>query len=109
MDEQTIGQAPQMQQAVQMQENVFKLSMPLQTAWRNAFFDLPLTVYADTMRFIGQRMQAHGDFFASLRSCHTVPEVIEAQSSFVRTAVDQYGAETSKIMGDVRASMSKAA
>lgn len=102
MDEHVTGP-----ETAQIQQDVLKVAVPFQAAWRNAFFDLPLAVYSEAVRFAGQRLQAQGEFLASLRSCRTVPEVIEAQSRFVRTAVDEYGAETSKIMEDVRATMSK--
>jgi len=38
-----------------------------------------------------------------------VPEVMDVQSKFVRTAVDEYGTKTSKIMQDVRSTVGKAA
>lgn len=104
MDEPTIGR-----EAAHIPEDVLKVAVPFQTAWRKAFFDLPLAVFSESIRFAGQRLQAQGDFFASLKSCHSLPEVIEVQSSFVRATVDEYGAETSKIMEDVRMTMSKAA
>ncbi len=103
MDEHMTGQ-----ETTQIQEDVLKAAVPFQTAWRKAFFDLPLAVYSEAIRFAGQKLQAQGDFLASLRACRTVPEVMDAQSRFVRAAVDEYGAETSKIMEDVRTTMSKA-
>lgn len=104
MDEQTMES-----ETARVQEDVLKMAAPLQTAWRKACFDLPLAMFSEAMRFAGQRLQAQGEFLASLRTCQTVPEVMEAQSAFVRTAVDEYGVETSKIMDDVRSTMSKAA
>ena len=104
MDEQMMGQ-----ETTQIQRNVLEAAAPIQAAWRTAFFDLPLALLSETIRFSGQRLQAQGDFLAILRTCHTVPEVMDAQSRFMRATVDEYGAETSKIMEDVRTTMSKAA
>ena len=104
MDELMMGR-----EATQIQEDVFKAAVPLQTAWRKVFFDLPLTLLSETMRFAGQRLQAQGNFIGNLRTCHSVPEMMDAQSRFVRATVDEYGAETSKVMEDVRSTVSKAA
>ncbi len=104
MNEHVMGQ-----EAKQIQDDVLKAAVPFQAAWRKAFFDLPLGLFSETIRFAGQRLQAQGDFIASLRTCRTIPEVMDAQSRFVRETVDEYGAETGKIMEDVRATMSKAA
>jgi hypothetical protein len=104
MDDQTIGS-----ESAHVQEDMLKMAAPLQSAWHNACFDLPLAMLSEAIRFAGQRLQAQGEFLASLKTCRTVPEVLEAQSAFVRTAVDDYGAETSKIMEDVRTSVSKPA
>ena len=97
------------QEATELQDNVLKAVAPFQAAWQKAFFDLPLTLFSETIRFAGQRLQAQGDFIASLRTCHTVPEAMEAQSRFVRATVDEYGVETSKIMEEVRTTVNKAA
>ncbi len=94
---------------MRVQEDMLKMAAPLQNAWRKLCFDLPLTVLSEGFRFASQRLQAQGEFVASLRTCRTVPEVMEAQSQFVRAAVDEYGTETSKIMDDVRSTISKAA
>lgn len=92
-----------------VQDEAAKATAPLQAAWRKAWFDLPLAMTAASLRFAGQRLQAQGDFIASLTTCRSVPEVMEAQSHFVRTTVNDYGAETSKIMNDVREKLNKAA
>lgn len=92
-----------------MQDNLLQLSPALRGSWHKFCYDLPLTVASEWLRFFGQRLQAQGEFLANLRTCQTVPEVMDVQSRFVRTAVDEYGAKTSKIMEDVRSTMSKAA
>jgi hypothetical protein len=82
---------------------------PFQTAWQSAFFELPLAFAAEALRFTARRLEAQGDFFAGLETCHTVPEVMDAQSRFVRSAVGDYGSQTSKIINDIRDTVSKAA
>lgn len=91
------------------QEDAMQMAAPLQNAWRKACIDLPLTVWSETLHFVGQRLEAQSQLVASLTSCKSVPEVIEVQSQFVRTAVDDYSSGTSKIMDDVRSTMNKAA
>jgi hypothetical protein len=97
-------------------DDAMKLTAPLQTFWKMTFFDMPLAVASESMRFFGSRLQAHGDHLASLNSCRSVPEILDMQSHFVRHTVDVYGQETSKIIKDVRSTanevqnqMSKAA
>ena len=88
-----------------VREETLKFSAPMQAFWRVTLFDVPLNVASETLRFLGRRMQAQGEHLASLNSCRSVPEFIEAQSQFVRGAMDAYGQETSKIMEDVRGTM----
>lgn len=104
MNEHTIGLT-----SVQTQEEMMNMALPLQNAWRKLCFDLPFVVLSEGLRFAGHRLQAQSEFVASLGSCRTVPEVMEVQSQFVRRAVDEYGSETSRIMDDVRSTMSRAA
>jgi hypothetical protein len=103
MDEQTMRS-----QSEQFQREASKVAAPLQAAWRKVYFDLPLTMVSEVMRFAGQRLQAQGEFLANLKTCHTVPDLMEVQSDFMRTAVDDYGVETSRLMNDVRSSVNKA-
>ena len=90
-------------------ESLAKLSQPLQLMWKSTFFDLPLVLMSESLRFAGSRLQAQGDYLSTLLSCRSVPEVVETQSEFVRKAVDEYGAEAGRIMEDLRNNMSKAA
>jgi hypothetical protein len=83
-------------------DDAMKLTAPLQTFWKMTFFDMPLAVASESMRFLGSRLQAHGEHLASLNSCRSVPEMLDMQSHFVRHTVDAYGRETSKIIKDVR-------
>lgn len=96
-------------EAARLEANVLKAALPFQAMWGKSWFDLPLLVFSESLRFWGQRLQAQGEFLGSLRSCRTVPDVMEAQSKFARTVVNDYGAETNKIMDDIRASVNKAA
>jgi hypothetical protein len=86
-------------------DETLKLTAPFQAMWKVTLFDLPLGVASETLRFFGRRMQAHGEHLASLNTCRTVPEIIDANSHFVRSFVDEYGQETNKIMQDVRGTM----
>lgn len=93
-------------EAKNARDETMRLSGPFQALWKVTFFDLPLSVASETLRFVGRRMQAHGDHIASLNSCRSVPEFIDAHSHFVRSVVDDYGQETSRFMEDVRGTMS---
>jgi hypothetical protein len=91
------------------QDRLTKAAAPLQAAWQRLFLELPFAILCETMRFAARRLQAQSDFIAGLETCHSVPEVIDSQSRFVRSAVGDYGSETSKIINDVRDTVSKAA
>jgi hypothetical protein len=91
------------------QDEALQMAAPLQNAWRKACVDLPLTVLSETLHFLGHRLEAQSQLVASLTSCKSMPEMIEVQSRFVRTAVNDYSSETSRIMDDVRSTMNKAA
>jgi hypothetical protein len=91
------------------QDNFVNATAPLQSAWQRAFFELPLAFFAEALRFAARRLEAQSDFFAGLETCQTLPDVIDAQSRFVRGAVGDYGSETSKIISDIRDTVSKAA
>jgi hypothetical protein len=96
-------------EAIQAQDDVLQMGPALRGSWHRFCYDLPLTVASEWLRFVSQRLEAQSEFLANLRTCQSVPEVMDVQSKFVRTAVDEYGAKTSKIMEDVRSTMGKAA
>ncbi len=96
-------------EARNVQDNFVKAAAPFQAAWQSTWFELPLSTIAEILAFTARRFQAQSDFIAGLETCHSVPEVIDAQARFVRTAVGDYGSETSKIMSDMRKNVSKAA
>jgi hypothetical protein len=99
-------------EAVQAQERAFEQSPAMQAtqaSWQKLCYDLPLTVVSEWLHFASQRLQAQSDFIANLRSCHTMPQMMDVQTKFVRAAVDDYGAKTSKLMDDMRESLHKAA
>ncbi|HLH11281.1 MAG TPA: hypothetical protein VKV77_05300 [Methylovirgula sp.] len=97
------------QTARNLQDNLNEAAAPLQVAWQRTWFELPFAMFAEVLRFSARRLQAQGDFIAGLETCHSVPEVIDAQSQFVRAAVGDYGSQTSKIISDMRRTVSKAA
>ena len=70
---------------------------------------LPLTLISHSLHFAGERLEAQSEYFATLAGCHTVPEVVEAQSEFIRKAVGDYTNQAGRIVEDVRINMSKAA
>lgn len=92
-----------------VQDNLIKATAPFQTAWQIAFFEIPFAMLAEALRFAARRLQAQSDFIAGLETCHSVPEVIDAQSCFVRSAVGDYGSQTSKMISDMRKTVSQAA
>lgn len=104
MDAPTLGP-----EARNIQDNFTQAAAPFQSAWQRAFVELPFAAMAEALRFAARRLQAQGDFVAGLETCHTFPEVIDAQSRFVRAAVGDYGSETSKIIDDMRRTVAKAA
>lgn len=96
-------------EAIQAQERFLDMVPAMRGSWQKFCYDLPLTVASEWLRFMGHRLEAQSEFLANLRTCQTVPEVMDVQSKFVRTAVDEYGTKTSKIMQDVRSTVGKAA
>ena len=90
-------------------ESLTKFDLPLQLIWKSIYCDLPLTLVSESLRFAGSRLQAQGDYLSTLLSCRSFPEVIETQSGFVRKAIGEFGAETGRIMKDLRNNISKAA
>lgn len=104
MNEQIIGFG-----GAPIQDEALQMAAPLQNAWRKACVDLPLAMLSESLHFFSHRLEAQSQFIASLTSCKTMPEMIEVQSQFMRTAVNDYGSETSKIMDDMRSTMNKAA
>lgn len=102
MDEQSIRSRSE-----DPREEALRMAAPLRTAWHKMYFDLPLAMMSEAMRFAGQRLQAQGELFSGLRACRSVPDMIETQSTFVRTAVNDYGVETGKIANDVRSAVNK--
>jgi hypothetical protein len=104
MDAQVLGP-----EARNVQDKLMQTAAPFQAAWQRTWLELPFAIFAESLRFAARRLEAQSDFVAGLEACHTVPEVIDAQSRFVRAAVGDYGSETSKIISDVRNTVSKAA
>ncbi len=86
-----------------------KAAAPFQVAWQTTWFELPFAMMAEVLRFTARRLQAQSDFIAGLETCHSFPEVVDAQSRFMRSAVGDYGSQTSKIINDMNKNISKAA
>jgi hypothetical protein len=92
-----------------MSESGVKFHQPLQLMWKTTFLELPLTVISESLRFVGQRLEAQSQLFATLNRCHSVPEFIETQSEFSRKAFSDYGAGAGKILDSFRNTAAKAA
>ena len=90
------------QNAKDAQELFNKAVGPFQTFWRSAFFEIPMTVTSELMRFTAHRLEAQADYLKTFNRCASVPEIIDAQSHFVQKAADDYGVEMSRLMEDVR-------
>ena len=93
----------------EFQAEVNKAAAGMQSALNRVCFELPATAFSEATRFASQRLQAQSEFFAALKSCHSMPDFFELQSRFVRKAIDDYGSETSKVMENLRSAMNKAA
>ncbi len=83
------------------QNKFLAAATPFQEVWRQTLVEWPVVVASESLRFAAHRLRAHSDYFGKLQSCGSVPEIIEAHSSFVRGAFDDYGAEASKVIKNV--------
>jgi hypothetical protein len=83
-----------------VQSKLFSAAAPLQEVWRQTWIDWPVALASESLRFAAHRLRAHSDFYGKMHSCASVPEFIEAQSKFVRSAFDDYGTEATKVMKD---------
>jgi hypothetical protein len=61
--------------------------------WRATFISPPLQVMAEFLNFVGRRLQADADLFATLSRCERTVETLRAQSSFAQAALSDYRAE----------------
>jgi hypothetical protein len=91
-----------------MSDSGVNFHMPMQLMWKSTFLEVPLTVMSESLRFVGRRLEAQSQYFATLNRCHSIPEFIETQSEFSRKAFSDYGAEAGRIMDSLRAKGSKA-
>ena len=55
-------------------EEALRMATPLRMAWHKMYFDLPLAMWSEAMRFAGQGLQAQGEFFSGLRMCRSVAD-----------------------------------
>jgi hypothetical protein len=82
-----------------VQDKLFSATAPLQEVWRQTWIDWPVALASESLRFAAHRLRAHSDFYGKIHTC-SVPEFIEAQSKFIRSAFDDYGTEATKVMKD---------
>jgi hypothetical protein len=82
------------------QNRILAATAPLHEVWRQTWIEWPVAMASESLRFAAHRLRAHSDFYGKIQSCGSVPEFIEAQSKFVRSAFDDYGTEATKVMKD---------
>lgn len=82
------------------QNRFFSATAPLQEVWRQTWIEWPVALASESLRFAAHRLRAHSDFYGKIQSCASVPEFIEAQSKFMRSAFDDYGTEATKVIKD---------
>ncbi|HEY0145109.1 MAG TPA: phasin family protein [Methylovirgula sp.] len=82
------------------QSSLFSATAPLHDVWRQTWIEWPVALASESLRFAAHRLRAHSDFYGKIQNCGSVPEFIEAQSKFVRSAFDDYGTEATKVIKD---------
>lgn len=95
METQVIGSESQ-----NAQNKFLAATAPFQDVWRQTWIEWPVAMASESLRFAAHRLRAHSDYFGKLQTCGSVPDFIEAHSTFVRGAFDDYGAEASKVIKD---------
>ena len=71
---------------------------PFAAAYKAYFFDLPLTMTSETLRFAGHRLDEQARLLSKLSGCKTLSEVAEAQSDFLKDAVGEYRKEADTLV-----------
>lgn len=75
--------------------------------FRATAVELPLTLFAESLRFMGHRMQAQAEHLSAIARCRTPAEILEAQSSFTQTAVSEYRSEADAVLSQVKSILPK--
>ncbi len=83
-----------------VQNKFFSAATPLQDVWRQTWIEWPVALASESLRFAAHRMRAHSDFYGKIQSCGSVPELLEAHSTFMRGAFNDYGTEATKVIKD---------
>jgi hypothetical protein len=73
------------------QNGLFALtSKPTVEAFKTYFFDLPMAMANEALRFAAHRLEEQAKLASAASSCKTPFELVEAQSAFVRSTVNDY-------------------
>ncbi len=83
-----------------VRNSFFSATAPLHDVWRQTWVAWPVALASESLRFAAHRLSAHRDFYGKIQSCGSAPEFFEAQSKFMRSAFDDYGAEATKVIND---------
>ena len=65
-------------------------SKPTVEAFKAYFFDLPMAMANEALRFAAHRLEEQAKLASAASSCKTPFELVEAQSAFVRGTVVDY-------------------
>ena len=74
------------------------LAASLPAVWKAMMLDLPLTLAAQSLRFVGHRLQAQADFLSSLAQCRSFTDAVTVQSAFAQAAMNDYSVGAVRLM-----------
>ena len=80
------------------EEAAVMLSEPIIATWKAYFFDMPLMVVRELLRFMAHRFEKQAALLSRLAASKTATETIEAQTAFLDTALGDYGNEARAIV-----------
>jgi hypothetical protein len=63
---------------------------PTVEAFKRYFFDLPMAMANEALRFAAHRLEEQAKFASAVSNCKTPFELAETQSAFVRSTVNDY-------------------
>jgi|SRR6516165_9598117 hypothetical protein len=74
----------------------------VQEWWKTTFLDVPTHVTSELMRFAARRCEAQAEFVLGLNRCKTIPDLVNAQTTFLREAVDDFSTEPGRMLECLR-------
>jgi len=85
-------------------EQLTKLAQnPFAAMWRSAFFDMPMALAAQSLRLAARGLDTQLEYFHTVNNCKTMPEMVEAQSTFIQKTTGDIGQETSRFLEEIGA------